>query len=85
MLERCRPNKRRIAIDDKDIVWTPFDRRFGCQYRVRGSEALMLHKACGVRQDAPRFRLDRLLSRTNDHSRCGDTRFGNRRKHMRQQ
>ena len=45
----------------------------------------MLHKACGVRQDAPCFRLDRLLSWANDDSRRDDTRFANRRKHMRQQ
>ena len=80
-----RLDQRRVAINNQNIIGMPFDRRFGRQDRMRCSAALLLHKACGVRQDALRFRLDCLLPGTNDHGRRGDTCFGNRRKHMRQQ
>ena len=84
-LERRRPNERRVAVDDQNIVATPFDRRFSRQYRVCRSTPLSLHKAFGARQNAPCFGLDRLLPRADDDSCRGDASFGDCIQHMRKQ
>ena len=65
-VECLRPDQRRIAIDDENIVRRSFDRGFGREHRMRRAAPLLLHEDRGIRQNALGFGGDGVLSGTDD-------------------
>ena len=57
--QRLRPDQRRVAEDDQDIVGAARDRRFRRQHRMRGAAPLVLHEDLRFGRIAPRLRRHR--------------------------